>query len=303
MKRVIPKSRPVLYHEFKSKIGKLRILDSRRAKRLAATTKRLDVCSAQIAHVFHLSGFAGESPLRGKTCVEIGSGWVLSHALVLYLLGAAKVIATDVQRVANPAALYQSIHSSAISIVRDILSPFEDHSLIRTRVNRLLTIKTFSYDVLKDLGIEYVAPVDLTKGPLNLKTDFVFSFSVLEHVPASDVLLLLENLTRDLSVEGKMIHCIHLEDHRDISNAPFDFLSEPGEKFSREVQCTRGNRLRCSQWSAILSQVKGMEFRFIYEWTRSDKKLPTIIDPSINYIDDEDLTVSHIGILGKKMKI
>jgi hypothetical protein len=55
------------------------------AKRLARSSKRLDLCAAQIAHSFHCS----EGPrLKGKGCVEIGSGWVLSHSLISWLLGA-----------------------------------------------------------------------------------------------------------------------------------------------------------------------------------------------------------------------
>lgn len=277
-----------------------KIINRMRANKLASTSKRLDLCSAQIAHVLHLSGLSGDFPVRDKICVEVGCGWVLSHTLLLYLLGAKKIIATDIQRIAYPSALYQSIHGSEISIIRDILSPFEEHNIIRVRLNKLLAIKTFSFDVLEELGIAYVAPIDLALRPLNTRIDFVFSNSVLEHVPINDVLPFLENLANNLSDEGKMIHRVHLEDHKDIVNPPFDFLSDSGLKFTRDVQSSRGNRIRRSQWSDILSQVKDMEFRFIYEWARRDKKLPIVIDPSIHYVNDEDLVISHIGILGTK---
>ncbi len=270
------------------------------ARHLALTSKRLDLCSAQIAHVLHLSGLSGKFPVRGKVCVEIGSGWVLSHAIVLYLLGAKSVIATDKQRFAYPSALRQSVHRSATSIIRDVLSPFEEHGKIRARLDKLLAIKTLSFDVLEELGVKYVAPIDLALRPLNTRFDFVFSFSVLEHVPINSVSSLLKNLASDLSDEGKMIHCVHLEDHKDIVNAPFDFLCESGEKFTGEVQGNRGNRIRRSQWIDILSQSTDMEFRLIYEWIRRDKGLPTEIDPSIRYVDDEDLVTSHIGVFGTR---
>jgi hypothetical protein len=280
-----------------------RIIDRMDAKKFASTSKRLDLCSAQIALVLHLSELSGKFPLRGKVCVELGSGLVLSHAIVLYLLGAKKVIATDIERKAHPSSLFHSINGSTISIIRDILSPFEEHNAIRSRLNKLISIKTFNFDVLEELGIEYVAPIDLAVRPLNTKIDFVFSFSVLEHVPINDILPLLENLEKDLSEEGKMIHVVHLEDHEDIVNNPFNFLSESMEKFTRSIQCSRGNRIRRSQWNNILSHVKGMEFRFIYQWARKDKKLPTLIDPSIYYEDEEDLAISHLGIIGIKKKI
>lgn len=304
MKGILKSLKQLLPNGFKSRINELEIFKQMTAKkaanRLASTSKRLDLCSAQIAHVLHLSGSSGELPIKDKICLEIGSGRILSHSLVLYLLGAKRVIATDIQRIAYPSALYRSIHGSTISIIRDILSPFEEHSIIRARLNKLLAIKTFSFNVLEELGIEYVAPIDLVARPLNTRIGFVCSNSVLEHVPISDVLPLLENLASDLSDGGKMIHCVHLEDHKDFVNAPFDFLSEPEEKFTGDVQSSRGNRIRRSQWSDILSQVKDMEFRFIYEWTRRDKKLPTVIDPPFHDVNDEDLAISHIGILGTK---
>ncbi len=284
----------------KSRIRSTGVFHQREAKHLASKSKRLDLCSAQIAHILHISGLTGEFPVREKTCVEIGSGWVLSHALVLHLLGAKRVIATDIEPIAYPSALHQSIHGSTISIIRDILSPFEEHDIIRERLNKLVAIKVFSFNVLKELGIEYVAPIDLAARSLDTTYDLVISNSVLEHVPISDVKPFLENLSGNLSAGGKMIHCVHLEDHKNIINAPFDFLSEPENTYTTDVQNTRGNRIRRSQWVDILSQVKDMEFRLIYEWHRNDKKLPAALAPQFQDMDDMDLRTSHLGILGTK---
>jgi SAM-dependent methyltransferase len=269
-------------------------------KRPASASERLDLSAAQIAHVFHLAGFSGKLPIRDKSCLELGSGWVLSHAMVFYLLGAKRVIATDIGRNVHVSFLYESIQSSLISLIRDILSPFESHDMLRFRLNKLLTIKTFNEGVLKDLGIEYIAPINLSLQPLNEKVDFVFSNSVLEHVPQSELLPLMKNVSAVLATNGKVIHCVHLEDHKDIVNAPFVFLGEPEENFTRDVQNSRGNRVRRNQWRDILLQVDNMDFQFIYEWRRGDKNLPAVIDPSVNYETEEDLFISHIGILGTK---
>jgi hypothetical protein len=273
------------------------------AQKIATKSKRLDLCSAQIAQVFHLSGFSNNYPLRGKTCVEIGSGVVLSHALVFHLLGAKRVITTDIEKIAHPVkALKNSIQSSELSIIRDILAPFEDHDKIRSRLSNLYEIKNFSIDILEGLGIDYIAPIDFAKNPLRENVDFVFSISVLEHVPTTDILPLLNNLSEDLSNGGYMIHCIHLEDHKDIINAPFDFLTETNESFTPKIQSIRGNRVRYSEWKAILSQVKNMDFKTLYSWSRKDIELPQMIDPSITYKNNKDLIVSHLGIFGKKKK-
>ena len=267
------------------------------ASKLAGSSKRLDLCSAQLAHVFHLSGGL---TVKDCVCVELGSGWVLSHALVFHLLGAKRVIASDIECLARPSTLYKALHSSVASIIRDVLSPFEDHGDIRARLNDLLAVKRFSFELLRELGVEYVAPIDLARRSLGIGFDFAYSNSVLEHVPADDVLPLLENLSKDLSPGGRMIHCVHLEDHKDLVNAPFEFLHEPDEKYGRDVQTRRGNRMRRSHWQKVLSLVEGMDFEILYEWRRRDRPPPSIIDSSVLHVDDEDLTTSHIGILGRR---
>ena len=302
IRKIVKAGQEILPTGLKTRISMSKIYNRMEARRLASANKRLDLCSAQIAHVLHLSDLSCKQPFRDKTVLEIGSGWVLSHALIFLILGAKRVIATDIQRLAYPSALYESLHGSEISIIRDILSPFEEHSMIRARLNKLLAIKSFSFQVLQQVGLEYIAPIDLAVCPINRSIDFVYSGSVLQLVPVSDVLPILKNLASDLSDGGKMIHILHLEDTKDFRNTPFSFLSEPAEEFTRKVQGRRGNRIRRSQWRDILSQIKDMEFRFIYEWSRRDKELPTVIDPSINYVDDEDLMISHIGILGTKKK-
>ena len=267
------------------------------ARKLARSTKRLDLCAAQIVHLLHL---AGQKSLEGKVCLELGSGWVLSHALVLYLLGAEKVIAADLDPIAVPATLKKAVRGSAPYIVRDILSPFEEHDRIRSRLDRLLAVEEYSFDVLRELNIEYMAPRDLAKAPLGIPYDFALSLSVFEHVPTDDIAPLLKNLTRDLRKGGFMTHAIHLEDHDGIQNDPFGFLAAPLDKFPPAVQSERGNRLRKSQWEAVFAAIPDLETRFLYEWRRRDKKIPDTIDPSISYQDEDDLRTSHLGVFCEK---
>jgi len=266
-------------------------------RKLSSTSKRLDICSAQLAHILHLSNCG---PLAGKVCLEIGSGWVLSHALVLYLLGAKKVITTDVACQAFPQFLIYAVRESIPSIVRDILSPFEDHELLRSRLNELISIDHFDFDVLQQLGISYVAPIDFAKENLDTQVDFIYSNSVLEHVPVDDAALMTRNLAKILSHGGHMLHCIHLEDHKNIYNAPFEFLSIPSEKYPEPLQASRGNRLRKSNWAKIFNGLEDTSSELIYEWVRNDKDLPEYIDQSISYNDEIDLRTSHIGVFSSK---
>lgn len=127
------------------------------AHQLSLSIKRLDICASQVAHMLHLSG---RPSIEGKVCVEVGSGWVLSHALIFHLLGARKVIATDIAPLAYPQFLFDSVHKAELSLVRDILAPFSEHSLVRKRLEALSALPSFSFETLKSLGIEYRAPID-----------------------------------------------------------------------------------------------------------------------------------------------
>jgi len=279
-------------------IRRTRLYDTLAAKWLASTSKRVDLCAAQFASVLHQSD---HPPLEDKTCLEIGCGWVLSHALVCHLLGAKRVIATDIFPRAHPRSLYQAVHRSIPCLPRDILSPFAEHSEIRARLDNLLALRRFDFEVLKSLAIDYVSPIDLAKDRLNVPVDFVYSLSVLEHVPCDDVLGLLNSVVADLVPGGTMVHCIHLEDHKNIARRPFDFLSIPSDKFSRAAQGSRGNRIRSSHWQEIFAAIDNTESKLLYEWRRRDKQLPTQIDPSVRNTGEADLRVSHLGVLTRKL--
>jgi hypothetical protein len=135
------------------------------------------------------------------------------------------------------------------------------------------------------LGIEYVAPIDLSqKLPTKEKIDFIFSKSVLEHVPVDDVVPLLKNLVSGLSEDGFMFHLIHLLDHKNINGRPFDFFVYQHEDYSRDLQSRRGNRIRRSQWQQIFAHLNHLDSRFVFEWSCKDGELPEKIDSSIRHL-------------------
>ena len=280
---------------------KRRLVKDYRSKKLATGAKRLDLIAAQMMDVLYLMQEAGRYPLRGKRCLEIGSGWVLSHSLIFWLLGAEEVVATDIEPVAKPYVLTKAIAASVHSLIRDGLAPFEDHDLLRKRLDELKKIQNFNFDVLANLGIKYLAPVDLAKDVPPGKFDFIFSNSVLEHVPVDDVSPLLTNLNSILNTGGRMVHRIHLEDHRNIENAPFNFFSEPLETYTRASQSARGNRILRSQWIEIFNTLQGSTSTVLFDFFRLDKNLPDKIDKSIPYVDEMDLRCSNLGMLTIKI--
>jgi hypothetical protein len=269
------------------------------SSRLALTGKRLDICANEVA-IYLLQSGKEKYVLRDKVCLEIGSGWLLTHSLVFYLLGAKKVYATDICPLLQPDNIFKAVYNSVHWSILDSLSTFEDRDIIRFRLKKLLSLKNLSLEVLQDLGIEYIAPIDLAeKVPIKEKIDFIFSKSVLEHVPIDDVVPLLQNLVSSLSEDGFMFHLIDLLDHRDAKERPFEFFIYQQEAYSRELQSRWGNRIRRSQWKQIFSNLKHLDSKFVFEWSRKDAELPEKIDSSIQYTDEEDLRISHIGILGE----
>ncbi len=291
LKKIIP-------HSVKKSIQSTELYSRIDSMRLASTSKRLDVCAAQFAHLLHA---IKSETLENKVCLEIGSGWVLSHALICYLLGAKKVIATDITPNAHPNNLRQAVNRAVASVVRDVLSPFASHENLRARLDYLRQVKNFDFDTLQSLGISYLAPIDLADSRIGEELDFVFSWSVLEHVPLNRLQLLLQNLNSSLRQGGMQAHCIHLEDHKDIPGNPYAFLSIPESSYDESLQSDRGNRMRCSQWVKLFSTLSHTEFRLLYQWTRNDCCLPEKIDPSISHEDEEDLRVTHMGVVSKRV--
>jgi hypothetical protein len=267
-------------------LGRARV-DALRARLLARASKRLDVVAGQMAHLLHLS----KVDVRGRTCLELGSGWVLSHALVLHLLGARAVIATDLEAQAHAPALADAVKGATLSIVRDVLSPFEDHGVLRARLERLASLPTLDPSAI---GLDYVAPLDLARARLGRPVDLVFSNSVLEHVDPQDLPALLGNLALDLAPGGAMLHAIHLEDHRD-ARAPFAFLAE-GEA---EEPAARGNRLRASRWLELFRSA-GLDPQVVYAWQRDPALLPAQLARSVEHQGVDDLRTSHLGLVARR---
>jgi hypothetical protein len=217
------------------------------------------------------------------------------------LLGASRVFATDLSPLADPGVLVDALREAIPSIVRDTLSPFAPHAEIRARLDALLLQKEFSIDALEKFGISYIAPLDFATWRFHVPLDFVYSNSVLEHVPAEKVRDLIANVAHHLRRGGAMAHAIHLEDHRDIAGDPFAFLSCQACDLEMPRDTWRGNRLRKSEWLKIFASVEGVQWRVLYEWKRLDRPLPPVIDSLVCHEGVEDLRVSHLGILGVKL--
>jgi hypothetical protein len=291
--RVLPSP---IHRRLRSMARVRRLRDRITARSLANGSKRLDLAAAQVAQLLHLSDVPS---VEGRVCLELGSGWVLTHALVMHLLGATRIIATDLEAVAHLGVIRRAVHAADEAAVRDILAPFSSHSAVRERLATLRTIRTFDRQALAGLGIDYRAPIDLAVDRINEPIDLVYSFSVLEHVSIESLPLLLANVTADLRPGGVMLHAVHLEDHLD-STRPFAFLGTRSVPFDADLQASRGNRLRGSELLRTFNDVPDLEASLLYAWQRTDRPLPDSLDPAITFTDEADLRTSHVGILARQ---
>ena len=264
---------------------------------LSSIDKRLDVSAAQIAHLFSLR--KGLS-LQGKTCLEIGGGWIFSHALVMYLLGAKRIIISDIAPLATPEFLKQAVSNSSISMIRDILSPYEDHEAIRMRLNDLRRINIFDPDGLKKLNIEYRCPMYPEKDIFREKFDFIFSNVVLEYFTEAALAKVLENFKKCISSSGEMLHTVHLEDHD--SADPFDYLKTDPVFYVKNKIITHSNRIRFSSYDEIFRN-SGWDHEYLYKWERKDATLPPTIDRDLKYNDENDLRTSHFCVYMKPKSV
>lgn len=272
------------------------MLNTRHARWLATNTKRLDSCLKTYAVIAKkVDGLS----LEGARFLEVGAGWVLSHSLAAYVLGAREVYSTDIEKLARPQMLKHAVREAQPHIDWEPLKQLGNVDAMRQRYQTLLDIENYSFSSLEKLGIKYIAPFDLAREQMNIPLDFIFSTSVMEHVPADDIVALLSNLAADLAPGGKMFHYIHLSDHED-GKFPFAFYTETASVYDRTLQSARGNRVRKSQWVEMLSQIEGMDFKFIREALIEDKELPDKIDPSVRYIDEKDLRTIHLDLWGVK---
>ena len=268
------------------------------AKGLATSTKRLDLCAADLAHAFHLAGVTG---VEEKDCLEIGSGWVLTHSIVLHLMGARSVTATDVDAIARFRALGTAVRRAQPGPIEDFLAPFSSYSAVRERLSRVRSIGRFSQETLRNLGVRYIAPIDLSHATLPGQYDFIYSRSVLEHIPLDDVAAVLATLASALRPGGQMLHAVHLEDHRNFIDDPWAFLGVPSAEWDRTAQTAFGNRLRASQWRHTFRETAGLESQISWSWSRYDRPLPPQIESSIGVTDPNDLQVGGILIHSTKV--
>ena len=265
-----------------------------RARHLAQTRKRLDVLVEAVVERLDAAEFHG---FTGAACLEYGSGHLLSEALIYHLAGAARTVSVDYYPLLQVSEVPRALDGVDEEGLVRALARWDDPGAIRARLDALKARADWSLAGLRSIGIEYIAPCDLSATPLAKESfDLISSLSVLEHVPPAIAPGLLTNLLAMLAPTGVMIHNIHLEDHRDIEGAPFAFLAADTD-WSDADHDSRGNRLRASDWVRMVESVPGAVVARVVPTIKAGTRLPEALDPAFAAYDPVDLRTSRIIVV------
>ena len=138
--------------------------------------------------------------LDGKTVLEIGPGDSLASAVSARAYGAAETCLVDAGAFA----------SREVAIYRAMASLLAEAGYAVPELSDAITLE----DVLARCSARY-----LTLGVKSFETlpdgcvDFIWSHSVLEHIPLNELPLLMREMRRVLKPEGCMSHNIDYQDH------------------------------------------------------------------------------------------
>jgi hypothetical protein len=228
--------------------------------------------------------------------LRLPAGSAPSEALVFHLLGADRCVATDYNAIANLAQVADSAKAADRDRVLRALTPFAAGVDIEQRLDEILRAETNEARTTMFNLIDYVAPFDMSAGPMAPPFDFIHSTSVLEHVPRQAAHVIVGNLRRSLQRGGHMIHEIDLRDHLDMDGAPLAFLSRSDSYDPILHFDVRGNRILKCGWLEIFDTLPETETRLIYQSDLPADSLPGDLIDEVASLAPEDLLIGIIGI-------
>jgi hypothetical protein len=137
--------------------------------------------------------------VRGKTIVEIGTGWELISPLLFFLHGAERIYTVD------------HLHHLRFDIVRLVVAQLDASGLDSNRLASLQACGSLD-ELLSVSRVCYMAPADATGLP-NASADLFYTHEVLEHVPEVGLLPIVLESKRILRPGGVAYHAIEPGDH------------------------------------------------------------------------------------------
>lgn len=269
------------------------ILDDLRAKKLAFGRKNPDTLSR---FCFGRLREIRKDGLDGARVMEYGAGFLMAEPLIYSLFKARSIDAVDYYSILRKRVLKDYVLKHNWENALGYSTQFYGKEWTENWYRNLMSsVRTNTSNWWENLGIRYLAPYDVLRDKSQNKYDMILSSSTLEHVPPQEAQPITKALAEKLDEGGVMYHYIHLEDHRDMQNNPFAFLSAQSDYRENDFDI-RGNRLRISDWKRIFHTLDGFEVREYPHEIRKDVHLPSKIDNAFSDYSEEDLKSSHYTV-------
>jgi SAM-dependent methyltransferase len=247
-----------------------------------------------------------EFDVRGKTVVEIGSGWQPSHPICFYLSGVKRVKTYDTVRHLDADLTFRMLAALEVhldSIAEACGDPVEK---VRQRHRELLRARDV-HELLSRAQVDYNAPADARASRLAPgSVDLVYSNSVMEHVPKSKIRELMGESKRILRPGGLALHNVACNDHysnvdRRISAVNYLRYSESQwAKWNNSLLYQ--NRLRAPEF-AELAAAGGLEVIYAQTAVRSGTREALAafkVAPEFRRFSPEELVITTVDFIAKK---
>jgi SAM-dependent methyltransferase len=194
--------------------------------------------------------------LDGATVLEVGTGRRFTLPVILWLMGAQRIITVDLHRYIRRSVCALDLHA----LVTDASAVSDAPGWRRERVSALRDLLTRRWDLpalARLCSIEYQAPADAARLELpDACVDYHISYTVLEHIPAAILEDILLEAGRVLRPRGLAIHLVDHSDHfshSDPSVTAINFLQYEDDNWARlaDNPFMYMNRMRVDDYSTV----------------------------------------------------
>jgi hypothetical protein len=248
---------------------------------------------------------AGAGVVRGKTLVEVGTGWLPIIPLLCAGFGAKKI------------HTYDHVAHVRTSLVENVLRQLKEKALIVPELHGIFFDQTFDAgenngqdpgSILRLFHVDYRAPADASKTGLEAETaDIFFSNKVLEHIPENAIVSICREAHRVLKPGGLFYNYVGMLDHysyfdKRISRVNCLRYSDLFWRIMAQNKISYQNRLRKSDYLNIITTA-GFDI-VKTEATVPDEDLKAVrnmkLAPRFQKMDSEDLAASFVEIVARK---
>ncbi|MBF8273160.1 MAG: methyltransferase family protein [Magnetococcales bacterium] len=252
----------------------------------------------------------------GKTFFELGTGRSISMPIGIWLLGANKIITSDLNRfLREEVALAAIDRLKNEEFVQKAFGARASDLDLKKRIVSITECERSLSEIFRITGIQYIAPCDATQ--LAMEDDSIdihYSTSVLEHVPEDVIASMCLEARRVLTKDGIFIHYVNVSDHytnhpsepcgdSSISTINFlqfcelEWLRISGNKFNFH------NRLRTIEYKRLFESkgLKTLAFNETFDERAMDliKNKKIHIDRQFQNFSTEELSAFDLWYIGK----